>query len=146
MPTPPTPVSVTSERRAHELGDVGDDRLASDQRRQLLWEVAREVVDAAEDREVERESVGDDLVHRHAAVPAAQPVLAQRPQRDAVAQQHLRRVGDEHLAAVGQRQQPGGAAHLAAHVGLDHVRDRVAGVQAHPDREVDDRVVAQLLL
>ena len=67
--------------RSHELGDLADDRLPADQRGQLLWEVPREVVDAAEHREVDRESVGDDLVHRHAAVPPAQPVLTQRPQR-----------------------------------------------------------------
>ena len=81
LPTPPTPVSVTSEFDRTSSATSRDDRLATDQRGQLLREVAREVVDAAEHREVDREPVGDDLVHRHAAVPTAEPVLAERPQR-----------------------------------------------------------------
>ena len=145
MPTPPTPVSVTSRFDRDELGDVGDHLLAADQRAQLLREVAGEGVDAAEHRELGRESVGDDLVHRHPPAQPAEPVLAERSQRHAVAQQHLGRVGDEHLTAVRERHQPGGAVHLAAEV-VPVAFDRLTGVQAHAHREVDGGVVAQLLL
>ena len=131
--------------RPHELGDLGDQLLAADERAQLLREVAREGVDAAEHGELRREPVGDDLVHRHPSAQAAEPVLTQRPQRHAVAQQHLGRVGDEHLTAVRERHQPRRAVHLAAEV-VPVAFDRLAGVQTHPDREVDGAVVAQLLL
>ena len=78
LPTPPTPVSVTSRARPHELGDLADHLLAADERAQLLREVAREGVDAAEHGEVGREPVGDHLVHRHPAAQTAEPVLAER--------------------------------------------------------------------
>ena len=131
--------------RPHELGDLGDHLLATDQRAQLLREVAGEVVDAAEHGELGREPVGDDLVHRHPPAQPAEPVLAQGPQRHAVAQQHLGRVGDEHLTAVRERHQPRRAVHLAAEV-VPVAFDRLTGVQTHANREVDGGVVAQLLL
>ncbi len=75
----------------------------------------------------------------------AKPVLTQRPQRDAVAQQHLGRVGDEHLPSVRERHQPCRAVHLAAEV-VPVAFDRLTGMQTHTNDEVDDGLVAQLLL
>ena len=131
--------------RPHELGDLGDHLLPAHERAQLLREVAREVVDAAEHGELRRESVGNDLVHRHPSAQTAEPVLTQGPQRHAVAQQHLGRVRDEHLTSVRERHQPCRAVHLAAEV-VPVAFDRLTGVQTHAHREVDDGVVAQLLL
>ena len=71
------------------------------------------------------------------SVPAAaEPVLTQRPQRHAVAQQHLGRVRDQHLPAVRERHQPGGAVHLAAEVVAGRVRSphRCAGPSAPRSR------------
>ena len=145
LPTPPTPLSVTSRFDRTSSATSATSVLAADERAQLLREVAREVVDAAQHGELRRESVGDDLVHRHPSAQAAEPVLTERPQRHAVAQQHLGRVGHEHLTAVGERHQPRRAVHLAAEV-VPVAFDRLTGVQAHAHREVDGGVVAQLLL
>ena len=71
--------------RPHELDDLVNQLLATDQRAQLLWEVAREVINAAKHREVGREPVGHELVHRHPAAQTVEPVLAQGSQRDAIA-------------------------------------------------------------
>ena len=131
--------------RADELGDLADELLAPDHRAQLLREVAGDGVDAAQHGEVGPEPVGEHLVHRHPAAQPAQPVLAERAQPDPVANQHLGRVGHEHLPAVRDRHQPRGAVDLAAEVVLVAL-DRLTGVQAHAHREVDGAVVAQLLL
>ena len=72
-------------------------------------------------------------------------MLTQGPQPDTVPQQHLGRVRDEHLPTVRERHQPCRAVHLAAEVVLVAF-DRLTGVQTHPDLEVDDGVVAELLL
>ena len=72
-------------------------------------------------------------------------MLTQRPQSQAVAQQHLGRVGDEHLTSVRERHQPCGAVHLSAEV-VPVAFDRLTGVQTHTNQEVDRGVVAQLLL
>ena len=129
--------------RPHELGDLGDQILAADEGAQLLREVAREAVHAPEHGELRPESVGDDLVHRHPPTQAAEPMLTQRPQRHPVPQQHLGRVGDDHLAAVRERHQPCGAVHVGAEV-VPVAFDRLAGVQTHPDPEGDGGVGEQL--
>ena len=110
-----------------------------------MREVALERVDALEHRELGGEPGSVDLVHRHAAAQAAKPVLAQWPQRHAFAQEHLGRVRDEYLTAVRERHQPGGAVHLGAEV-VPVALGCFTGVQRHPNRELDDEVVAQLLL
>ena len=130
---------------AHELGDLADDLLAPDHRAQLLREVAGDGVDAAQHGEVGPESLGEHLVHRHPAAQPPQPVLTERAQPHPVAQQHLGRVGHEHLPAVRDRHQPRGAVDLAAEV-VPVALDRLTGVQAHANREVDGAVIAQLLL
>ncbi len=145
LPTPPTPVSVTNRCDRTSSATSSTSVVATDERAQLLREVAGEGVDAAEHGEVGREPVGDDLVHRHPSAQTAEPVLTERPERHAVAQQHLGRVRDEHLAAVRERHQPRRAVHLGAEV-VPVAFDRRAGVQAHANGEVHGRVVAQLLL
>ena len=59
LPTPPTPLSVTKPVRSHELGDLGHEVLATDERVQLLRQVARRAIDAAKHRELEPQPLGD---------------------------------------------------------------------------------------
>jgi hypothetical protein len=94
-------------------------------------------------REVGAQPVGEDLIHRHPAAQAPQPVLAERSERHTVTDQDLGRVRDEHLSAVGDRHQTRGSIHLGAEV-VPVPLDRLAGVQTHAHCEVDGRVVAQL--
>ena len=145
MPTPPTPLSVTSrfDRTSSATSATSSSRPTSEL--SCCGRLPANVVDAAQHGELRRESVGDDLVHRHPSAQTAEPVLAERPQRHAVAQQHLGRVGHEHLTAVRERHQPRRAVHLAAEV-VPVAFDRLTGVQTHAHREVDGGVVAQLLL
>ena len=74
-----------------------------------------------------------------------QPVLTQGSQPDTVAEQRFGRVRGEHLPSVRERHQPCCAVHLAAEV-VPVAFDRLTGVQTHADHEVDDGLVAQLLL
>ena len=62
-----------------------------------------------------------------------------------LAQQHLGRVPDEHLLSARDPHQPCRVVHFAAEV-VPVVFDRFTGVQTHADHEVDDGLVAQLLL
>ena len=124
----------------YELRDLAHDVVAADDRAQLPREIAGERIDAAERREVGREPVAEQLVHRHPAPEPAQPVLAERSERGAVTEQHLGRVGDEDLAAVGDCHEPGGAVPPTADVAAVAF-DGVAGVQPHADGEVDGGVV-----
>ena len=54
LPTPPTPVSVTSDDRAHQVGQRRDLRLATDERRHLARQVARQHVQRPQRRELRR--------------------------------------------------------------------------------------------
>jgi hypothetical protein len=80
-------------------------------------------------------------VHRDPTCRGAEALLTERSQRHPVAHQHLGRAGDEHLAAVGERRQPCRAVHLGADVRAVAF-DCVAGVQAHADGELHERLVA----
>ena len=126
----------------HELGDFADEFFPSDHGAELLRQVSGERVDTAQDREVRPQALGEDLEHRHPAAQTAQPVFTERPEPDAIAQQHLGRVGHEYLAAVGDRHQACGSVDLAAEV-VPVTFDRLAGVQAHAHREVDGAVVSE---
>ena len=81
LPTPPTPVSVTS--RFDRTSSATSATICSRPTSELscCGRLPGEGVDAAEHRELGRETVGDDLVHRHPPAQPAEPVLAQRPQR-----------------------------------------------------------------
>ncbi len=50
---------------AHEVGRVGEQRIPTDERAQLLRQVAGERLQAAKRRKRRRETIGDDLMHRH---------------------------------------------------------------------------------
>ena len=127
------------------LRDVADQLLSSDDRAELLRQVAGQCVDAAQDREVSPQPLAEHLEHRDPAAQPAEPVVAERPQGHAPAHQDLRRVGEEHLAPVGEGHQPGGAVDLFAEV-VAVAFDGFAGVKSHADGEVDGGVVPQLVL
>ncbi len=120
--------------RSHEVGDFGDQVLATDERVQLLGQVAGRAIDAAKHGKVDAQPLGDDLEDRRSPTEAAEPMLAQRPDRDSVSEHHLSRVGCNHLAAVSKGRQPCRAAHARADV-ASVALGRLAGVQAHADRE-----------
>src|SRR5205807_5694262 len=107
--------------------------------------VPREVCDAAQHGELRRMSEGHDLVDGHPSAQAAEPMLAERSQDHAVAQQYLGRIRDEHLTTVRERHEPCGTVHLTAEV-VAVAFDRLTGMQAHPNREADGAVIAELLL
>ena len=62
-------------------------------------------------------------------------MLAEGPQSHTVAQQHLGRVGHEHLTSVRERHQPCRAVHLAAEI-APVAFDCLTGVQAHTNLDV----------
>ena len=114
--------------RSDQLGYVGDQLFAPDERAELLWQVAHEVVDAAQDGELARQAVGDDLEHRDPSSEAAHNVLAEGSQRQPAAQHRRRRVRHEDLPTVAERHQTRRAVDLAAEV-VAVAFDRLASVE-----------------
>ncbi len=130
--------------RSHQLDDLGDQILAADERVQLLGQVACGAIDASKHRELEPKSVGDHLVHRRPPAQTAEPMFPQRSDRHPVSEQHLGRVGHDHLAPVRKRHQPGRAAHAGTEV-APVALGCLPGVQTHPDRKRDRCLGEQLL-
>ncbi len=129
----------------HQLGDLADQRLAPDERTELAWQVAGEVVDTAQDGELRRDPFGHHLEYSNPAAQPTQQVLAQRAQGDTAAHEKFGGVGHEHLTAVAEGHQSRRPVHLGAEVGPVAL-DRLTRVHPHPNREGDGVVGAQLSL
>ncbi len=130
----------------HQVGNIGQQLIATDERGQLLRQVAGERPQASKRRELRPEPIGDDLMHRHPPTETAESMVAERPERQSIPQQHLGRVGHHDLSAVGGRHQPRRTVHLRAEVVAISL-GRLAGVQTDPHLEGDgSRLGEQLLL
>ena len=114
LPTPPTPVSVTSRASPTRPSTRGDLALAADERRHLQRQVPRERVQRAQRRELARRAPGARTWNtRSGTRQVAQPVLTQVDEVDAlgqrVARELRRRLRAHDLAAV--RDAPSAAPH-----------------------------------
>ena len=86
LPTPPTPVSVTSGARRRRPSTAFTSPLAADEARQLDRQVRRQHVERAQRRERPGQAVGRQLEDPLRLREVAQPVLAEVDQRAVVAQ------------------------------------------------------------
>ena len=82
LPTPPTPVRVTSRCASHELADLLHLHLAADEARDLHRQVARGGVQRPQRRERGLEAVRPHLVEADRRRQVPQPVLAEIDQVD----------------------------------------------------------------
>ena len=132
--------------RPHELGDLGDQVLAADERAQLLRQVAREAVDAAEHRELEPAAR-----RRRPGTPTSVPAGRGAGARPAAAAPRGLRSSTSVVSETSTWPpcasdiSRAGAVHLAAEV-VPVALGRLTGVQAHPDRERRRRRRRELLL
>ena len=118
-----------------ELGDPPHVVVATDERGTLEREVRRARFVGADRREIARESLDDDVVQVLRVVDVLQQVGAEVAELHAVRKRALHegtcRVGDEDLAAVSQRGDPGGAMDVDADVVVT-TQPALPGMESHP--------------
>ena len=145
MPRRPVGERVDGRHRPLERGldRAPDTRL--DSRRHPLADVVLPVAGVGGlgglDRRVGRRGAVDlELEHALGLVDVLQAPLPEREDRDALRQrgagERPRRLGEQHMAAAPGRAEPGGAYDVEAEVALA-AESGLAGVQAHPDADVD---------
>lgn len=131
--------------RPHKVADFVDIGVAPDQGADPVGQVPGEAVDAAQYGELGGEPVGHHLEYRGRPAEPAQEMVTQGAHDDPAAHQDLSRVGHEHLAAVSQGHKPRRSIHFRAVVVPVQLHG-LAGVQRHPDGEVNGVVANQLPL
>ena len=138
LPTPPTPLSVTSrfDRTSSATSSTTASRPTSE-----LSCCGRLPANVSTPRSTGNSAGSPSATTWYTAIRPRRPRSRCSPSGRSVtpvAQQHLGRVGHEHLTAVRERHQPRRAVHLGAEV-VPVALDRRAGVQPHPHREVHGR-------
>jgi hypothetical protein len=123
-----------------QLAGVLDLLLAPDEARQLRRQVVGPAVERADRRELRPQPVDVKLADP-LRPEVLEPMLAEPVEGDASRQRARdavrRRLGQEDLAAVGRSRDPGRAVNVGADVLAVAVERSVAGVEAHPDAQLD---------
>ena len=140
MPVPPGPVSVSMGRRTDELDDGVELCLAADQRGRGPWQVPPCVPERPQRRKRAGQAVDVQLPDLFRGGQILEAVLAKISDGNAVGQrrrhQRPRHIRQKDLTAMTGRRDLGGPMDVDPDV-VVAPRPTLAGVQPHPDAEVD---------